>query len=248
MSFRGLAGALVAACAVCGSAEALTIGFTTPASSLAAATAAEATFLLGLSGAITESFEGFEAGHTVGRPGSPFETAVGSFVQVARGSTAGRCAGLGNCRGLAVLDAATSPYEGRFPMTGGPSDGQSNWLDSNDSRRMRLDVLPGYRAVGFYVTDPNDQGGLLQVRVSGSSSLFNFPNLFVGAVPSGSVAYVWLTDPAGIDRVTFISHDPNDGFGIDRVTIGDPVPEPGTLLLLGGGMLGLVARARRRRA
>lgn len=238
----------MAASVVSGSAEALTIGFTTPAASLAAATAAEAIFLLGLPGAITESFEGFEAGRTVGRPGNALETAVGSFVQVVRGSTAGRCAGLGNCRGLAVLDAATSPYEGRFPMTGGPSDGQSHWLDSNDSRRMRFDVKPGHRAVGFYLTDPNDQGGLLQVRVAGSSSLFSFPNLFGGPVPNGSVAYVWLTDPAGIDRITFISHDPNDGFGIDRVTIGNPVPEPGTLLLLGGGLAGLVARARRQKA
>ena len=65
-----------------------------------------------------------------------------------------------------------------------------------------------------------------------------------------------FTDAIGRVRITSgnTALGPNDGGAVDVVALDDfiysepqPVPEPGTLTLLGTGVAAIVARARRRR-
>jgi hypothetical protein len=68
-----------------------------------------------------------------------------------------------------------------------------------------------------------------------------------------SLSFFGITSGSRIQSIHFA---PNGGrapsqigaFGIDNLTIGSPVPEPGTLGLLGGGVLAFGCRRRRRRA
>jgi hypothetical protein len=228
-----------------------TLTFTNPSTDTSAAIAAEAAFLAGLSaGSITETFEGYTAGRTPTY--DPLTTSpVGTFDQILMGSTGGACNLVNGCVGLAILSNApgVSPFSGRFAAP--PGAGNSNWLDSNDSREMKFTLTPGFRAVGFYLTDPNDAGGQMTITgTDGTTTSFTFDNIFGDSIDdgdSGYVSYLTIVDPTGIKDITFLSGAPGDGYGIDTVTIGNPVPEPGTLLLVGGGVLALALRGRRKR-
>jgi hypothetical protein len=248
MKYRTLACWAVAALMIltAPSAQAVpTLTFTSPSTNTSAAVAAEAAFLAGLSaGSITETFEGYTATRTTTY--DPLSTPVGSFDQISMGSTGGACDDVRNCVGLAILDNLTSPFEGRFAAP--PGADNSNWLDSNDSPEMKFTLTAGFRAVGFYLTDPNDAGGQMTITgTDGTTASFAFGDIFTGPLDSGYVSYLTIVDPTGIQDITFLSGAPGDGYGIDTVTIGNPVPEPGTLLLVGGGVVALALRGRRKR-
>lgn len=246
MRLSTLAGAL-ALLLLAASAHATTISFSPPSSTPASARAAEAMFLAGLPGYAMESFEGVVLPGAPGGPGhdgglvqASFSTPVGTFAQTAPPPhlTGDQCVpSCGN--GLAVLSRATSPFDGRFAITPG-----GQWLDSNDAARMRFTLTSPRRAVGFYLTDINDIGGRLTITALGGSPA---SLTFFGSYGSRVYTYVWMSDPAGIPAIDFtMAGSVNDGFGIDQVSVADPVPEPGTLLLLGGGLFGLGSRLRRR--
>lgn len=222
-----------------------TLTFTSPSANTSAAVAEEGAFLAGLSpGYITETFEGYTAG--TGTTYDPLSTPVGSFDQISTGSPTGACNVVNGCVGLAILSTATSPFSGRFAAP--PGAGNSNWLDSNDSPEMKFTLTPGFRAVGFYLTDPNDAGGRMTITGrDGTTASFTFGNIFGGSLASGYVSYLTIVDPVGVQEITFLSGAPGDGYGIDTVTVGNPVPEPGTLLLVGGGVVALALRGRRKR-
>lgn len=209
------------------------------AEGVAAAELAEANFLAGLNGGqvLTESFEGFADGVQQ----NSFSTAVGTFTQtLAGGSPSAVCAP--NCAdGLAVLSDVTSPFTGRFPA---PQEaGNNQWLDSFDSQITTLTVLSGFNAIGFYMTDPNDVDG--RMTVGGVD--FSFADIFGQSNGNGEVYFITLYDEAGLGDIVFHANGVDDGFGIDSVTIGT-VPEPGTLALMGLGLLGLGITRRRRAA
>lgn len=217
---------------------------TVSAEGLGNANAAEAAFLGGLGSFTTESFEGY----TPVDKRVTFVTSVGSFTQIKKGNEIKDCITppISGCTGLAVLDEDTTPFKGRFAIDG------DNWLDSNDSKKMLFEATQPWDSIGFYITDPNDVGADVKLKgFDGSGALIFSESLFDGDdLENGRVYYVTVQYLGGIKSLKFTSDadDHNDGYGIDRFTVGTtetPIPEPGSLFFLGAGLLGLAARRRR---
>ena len=218
----------------------------------ASAIAGEQAFLGMLqSGSLVQ--EGFE-GTLAGTQQTAFTTSVGTFTGVTPGFDSGSGGGSGACDdmgyscagGLAVLNDATTPFSGRFAAPEGAEN--NNWLDSMDYDVMRFDVIGGKNAIGFFMTDPNDQGGRMDVGLSsGESHSLDLIDIFGGKESNQSVFYLSFWSEYDFTSLVFTANNKNDGYGIDNVTVAR-VPEPATLGLLGAGLLGLGMAARRRSA
>jgi hypothetical protein len=208
---------------------------------LATAQAAEAAYLAGLPSFVTEDFE---TGFVPGDRSPSYATAVGTFTGVTPGNPdIGAACGTQCLDGLAILTDGTTPYEGRFAVEGA----SGTWLDSNDYKKMTWEADGSYDSVGFFITDLNDVGARVSITsFDGDNNEIDLGSLFATGLANGRIYYVTVEDTAGISRLDFFS-DPgrtrNDGYGIDRFTA-PQVPEPGTLLLLGAGLVALATRRR----
>lgn len=229
-------GLLLGVCSWVGAAPILTIS---GQGTTAAAEAEQAFMDAAQSVYLTENFDdnGF---YTVGTQSETMSSAVGvgSFTSAVPGS-GGLCdSGSYSCdAGLAILNEGASPFSGRYAVS------PDNWLDSMDARQMIISPAAGFNAMGFYMTDPNDAGG----RFSIGGVNFNFENIFGSGLGNGRVYYISLYDAEGLGDVSIFSNNPDDGYGIDDVTVANVI-EPGTLALFGLGLVGLGFSRRRQRA
>jgi len=104
-----------------------------------------------------------------------------------------------------------------------------------------IDFTIPYALIGFdLVTNP----GMTTVTVTLTSAGVSTPFL----IPTGSPeSFVGFFDPSGIDQIVISGAPLNGAIGLDDLRFEAPIPEPGTLSLLGAGILGLAALRRRRR-
>lgn len=217
------------------------------------AAAAEALFISQLGSHVTEDFENLPL-HGFSQTGTgnhqldwvdtavTFQTSVGDFTLVTPGGT--NAGDTERSTELKIENASTGE-DGREVASG-------NWLDSNDAKKVQWDISIGgspFNALGFYLADANDQGARLILKLTDGTEIDATYQLTT-ALPNGNIKYITIKSDVSISSASLIfdnKYTPRDGWGIDNVTVGQ-VPEPGTLLLLGLGLLGLGAARRRIRS
>lgn len=172
-----------------------------------------------------------------------YDTDVGTYTLTSPGQPA---SGNENINNLMIESNATGEF-GRSVLAD-----DDLWLDSNDAQEVVWDLdgaLTGtgpFDSFGFQLADAADVSADLTLNFADDEGAASTTIPF--ELSSGNLRYVTLHSDRNIvgGQLTFNNSTLNDGWGIDNVTVGK-LPEPGSLLLMGLGLLGLGAARRRTR-
>ena len=197
----------------------------------------------------TEDFSGFDAcpaaGCGAGSTGTPLMTAVGDFSpDGTRRTGTAQAAPLDS---VVVRTDGLGNTGGRFAMEG------DNWLDSNDFDGV-LWTIPSTRGfsfsrLAFFLTDVNDSGNTdFQILLGGNEIGSIGGGLSNAALHLVMIDFGSLVGPDSSVQLRLSNTTSSaDGFGIDGIVAGIPLPAPALLLLSGMGVFGGVSALRRRR-
>ncbi|MDZ7829115.1 MAG: hypothetical protein U5K33_06390 [Halofilum sp. (in: g-proteobacteria)] len=205
-------------------------------------------FRAGKRHSLTEDFEGFSAwdGTAGSATSDPLNSVVGTFSSIGANGTGTAC--VDGCDHLQVADSDSPGLggSGRMNLT----DGGSNWLDSNDIEGIEwlvdaAGIGGSFTDLAFFMTDVADVGATLDLVFdngdTGSAEIT--PTQGNGTINFVTASFSDMAIGATVTMRNTSGQTTNDGFGIDGATVA--VPVPGTLLLLGTGLLAIGAAARR---
>jgi hypothetical protein len=203
--------------------EDLGLGESTRLTTFPNATAARTSFLANLVGVGTETFESYTAGTDA--PLAITFTGAGTATLQGDGAIA------------TVTGTGTNGF-GRYATSG------TNYWEVTGTFSIEFDS--SVAAFGFYGIDIGDFGGQVTLETEdGTSTLYTIPNTINGS--GGGVLFFGVIDTVNtFTKATFGNTAAGtDVFGFDDMTIGSveqvhpKTPLPGTLMLLGSGLLGL---------